>query len=65
MNTMKPNAPQAPAVPAGFNPTHIVMLLTNHLPKGPVEEAAFWERMQAVPAEPWARLSGMKGGDAA
>lgn len=60
---------QQAAVGAGtdFTPSHTLQLVTNHLPKAPVDDFAFWERIQLVPLEPWARLSGMreKGGDAA
>ncbi|MBI5598410.1 MAG: DNA primase [Deltaproteobacteria bacterium] len=32
-----------------FPPTHLLCLLTNHLPHAPAEDGAFWDRMHAIP----------------
>lgn len=32
-----------------FPPTHMLVLLTNHLPHAPAEDKAFWDRMHAIP----------------
>ena len=32
-----------------FDPTHVLVLLTNHLPRANADEYAFWKRVQAVP----------------
>ena len=38
----------APAMPTGFNPSHTIELLTNYLPKRPVGNFEFWERLKIV-----------------
>ena len=32
-----------------WNPTHLMMLLTNHKPKAPADDEAFWARVQLIP----------------
>ena len=32
-----------------FDPTHLLCLLTNHLPHAPAEDKAFWDRMHLIP----------------
>ena len=32
-----------------WNPTHLMLLLTNHKPKAPADEDAFWSRVQLIP----------------
>lgn len=37
--------------PIEFDPTHILMLLTNHCPHAPADDFAFWERVLLIPHE--------------
>jgi len=39
------------ARPTRFRPSHTLILLTNHRPAAPIDDAAFWERVMLVPFE--------------
>jgi putative DNA primase/helicase len=37
--------------PVSFQPSHLLMLMTNNKPHAPSEDAAFWERIHLIPFE--------------